>query len=102
MNDNSSKRKKYGHIWGIKHVWLLKKNTRFGCCFTTRHVLQFSNVDLDTFGGIGHVWGEGHISECYIYKHHKSIQIFKRHLQYTSLFNMRDNKSHILSYMLSF
>ena len=36
--------------------------------FLTRHVLQFSDVNMDTFGGIGHVWGEGHVSECYIYK----------------------------------
>ena len=41
--------------------------TRFDALFTTRHVLQFSDVDVDTFGSIGHVWGEGHVSECYIY-----------------------------------
>lgn len=32
--------------------------------FTTRYVLKISDVDVHTFGGIGHVFREGHVFEC--------------------------------------
>ena len=52
--------------------------TRFDALFTTRHVLQFSDVDVDTFGSIGQVWGEGHVSECYIYSLNLAKPIFDK------------------------
>ena len=49
------------------HVWAFLQMTQFGALWQLDMFFQFSDVDVDTFGGIGHVWGEGHVSECYIY-----------------------------------
>ncbi len=49
----------FGHVWGFVEKW-----TRLGVY--TNDTL-WRSFQLDMFGGIGHVWGEGHVSECYIY-----------------------------------
>ena len=56
----------FGGLLRKGHVERLFKSHALAMSLT-RHVLQFSDVNVDTFGGIGHVWEEGHVSECYIY-----------------------------------